>query len=171
MRNPILTSVLLLLVSTLASAQNKPHPVTFDDVATLRSADVVAISPDGKTLLYRVRFGGSKGPENTEWRLMPVAGGESRQLAIPEKFDPVGFTRDGTALYGTYEVDKHAQLATFHLASPNTPAAAAATPVPLTALPRGIHSASDLAGWVALCAAGRSALARSAGRCTHCDRS
>ena len=141
MRNPILTSVLLLLVSTLASAQNKPHPVTFDDVATLRSADVVAISPDGKTLLYRVRFGGSKGPENTEWRLMPVAGGESRQLTIPEKFDPVGFTRDGTALYGTYEVDKHAQLATFHLASPNTPAAAAATPVPLTALPRGIHSA------------------------------
>jgi hypothetical protein len=38
-------------------------------------------------------------------------------------------------------VNKVAQLATYALAAPNTPAAAAATPVPITALPRGIHSA------------------------------
>ncbi len=72
---------------------------------------------------------------------MPTAGGEARSLSIPEKFNPAGFTRDGTALYGTYEVNKHPQLATLQLASPNTPAAAAAMPVPLTAIPRGIHSA------------------------------
>ena len=40
-----------------------------------------------------------------------------------------------------YEVNKMPQLATLPLAPPNTPAAAAATPVPLTALPRGVHSA------------------------------
>ena len=125
----------------LAIAQNAHHPITFDDAATLRHADAIAVSPDGKTLLYRVTFGGPKGPDNTEWDLMPVSGGESRHLAIPEKFNPAGFTRDGAALYGTYEVNKLGQLATLPLASPNTPAAAAATPVPLTALPKGIHSA------------------------------
>ena len=35
-----------------------------------------------------------------------------------------------------------AQLATLALPPANTPAAAAATPVPLTALPRGVHSAN-----------------------------
>jgi dipeptidyl aminopeptidase/acylaminoacyl peptidase len=39
-----------------------------------------------------------------------------------------------------YEINKMAQLATLPLAPANTPAAAAAAPVPLTALPRGIHS-------------------------------
>ena len=100
MRNPILTSVLLLLVSTLASAQNKPHPVTFDDVATLRSADVVAVSPDGKNILYRVGFGAAKGPDKVEWNLIAATGGETHHLNIPETFTPAGFTRDGAALYG-----------------------------------------------------------------------
>ena len=59
---------------------------------------------------------------------------------MPEKFRPYGFTHAGNALYGTYEVSKKPQLATLPLAPPNTPAAAAATPVPLTALPKGIGS-------------------------------
>ncbi len=140
MRNliAILVSSLLPL---LAGAQSKPHPLAFEDLATLHHADVIAVSPDGKTLLYRVRYGGTKGPDNTEWKLMPVTGGESRTLTVPEKFTPAGFTRDGSALYGIYEMNKRAQLATLQLASANTPAAAAAAPVPLTALPRGIHSA------------------------------
>jgi dipeptidyl aminopeptidase/acylaminoacyl peptidase len=141
MRNLASTLAFCLIMPVWAIAQNAHHPITFDDAATLRHADAIAISPDGKTLLYRVTFGGPKGPDNTEWDLMPVSGGESRHLAIPEKFTPAGFTRDGAALYGTYEVNKLGQLATLPLASPNTPAAAAATPVPLTALPKGIHSA------------------------------
>ncbi|MGB8885866.1 MAG: S9 family peptidase [Candidatus Korobacteraceae bacterium] len=141
MRNLVLTFVFWFIIPFLAAAQNVPHPLTFDDAAALRHAGVVAVSPDGKTLLYHVRIGGTKGPDTTEWKLMPTAGGEARSLSIPEKFNPAGFTRDGTALYGTYEVNKHPQLATLQLASPNTPAAAAAMPVPLTAIPRGIHSA------------------------------
>jgi dipeptidyl aminopeptidase/acylaminoacyl peptidase len=141
MRNLMLVSALLFVVSISASAQSTRHPFTFDDVATLRSAHAVAVSPDGKSVLYGVRFGGTKGPDNTEWQLMATAGGESRHLNVPEKFQPKGFTRDGTALYGMYEVNKMAQLATFPLAPANTPAAAAATPAPLTALPKGIHSA------------------------------
>ncbi len=76
---------------------------------------------------------------NGIWSRPPAA--ISRPLTIPEKFQPSGFTRDGAALYGMYEVNKMAQLATLTLPPANTPAAAAATPVPLTALPRGVHSA------------------------------
>jgi len=148
MRSPRFAPVLLfvisiavsLTVSLSAGAQNTRHPFTVDDAASLRSAAAVAVSPDGKSVLSRVHFGGSKGPDNTEWQLIATAGGESRHLTIPEKFKPTGFTRDG-ALYGLYEVNKMWQLATLALAPANTPAAAAATSVPLTALPRGIHSA------------------------------
>jgi dipeptidyl aminopeptidase/acylaminoacyl peptidase len=132
---------LLLAVLSLSWAQNTRHPFTFEDAAALRRATPTAVSPDGKSVLYAVRFGGAKGPDKTEWRLMPVAGGESRELKLPEKFHPTGFTADGSALYGTFQVDKYPQLATMALAVPNTPAAAAATPMPLTALPRGVHSA------------------------------
>ena len=134
--------VLLLAVSIAAAAQSARHPFTVDDAATLHSAAAAAVSPDGKNVLYRVRFGGPRGPDNTEWHLIAAAGGESRHLTVPEKFQPAGFTRDGAALYGMYEVNKMPQLATLLLAPPNTPAAAAATPVPLTALPRGLHYAS-----------------------------
>jgi dipeptidyl aminopeptidase/acylaminoacyl peptidase len=141
MRSPLFASTLLFVVSISATSQSTRHPFTVDDAATLRSAAAIAVSPNGKNVLYRVHFGGSKGPDNTEWQLIAAAGGESRHLTIPEKFKPAGFTRDGAGLYGMYEVNKMAQLATLALAPANTPAAAAATPVPLTALPRGIRSA------------------------------
>ena len=141
MRNVVLVAFIVITATFVVSAQSSRHPFTFDDAATLRSASAVAVSPDGKSALYAVRFGGSKGPTNTEWNLIPIAGGESRHLNLPEKFKPSGFTANGTAFYGLTEVNKMQQLATMPLAPPNTPAAAAATPVPLTALPRGIHSA------------------------------
>jgi dipeptidyl aminopeptidase/acylaminoacyl peptidase len=137
----LLTVVLPLALWSAAVGQNSRHPFTFQDAATLHSASAVAISPDGNTVLYRVQFGAEKGPEKTEWHLIPAAGGESRRLELPEQFKPAGFTHDGSGLYGLYEVSKKQQLATFPLAAPNTPAAAAATPVPLTSLPRGVHSA------------------------------
>ena len=139
MRNCVV--VFFLFVSaTAAIAQNTRHPFTYDDAASLRSASPVAVSPDGQNILYRVRFGGAKGQDQTEWNMIATTGGSSRHLDIPEKFKPAGFTRDGSRLYGTYEINKAGQLATLALAPPNTTAAAAAAPVPLTALPRGIHS-------------------------------
>ncbi len=140
MRRLRFACIFLLWFSITAAAQSTRHPFTFDDAAALHSAAAVAVSPDGKSVLYRVRFGGAKGPDNTEWHLIATAGGESRKLSVPDKFQPAGFTRDGAALYGTFEVNKMAQLATLALAAPNTAAAAAATPVPLTALPKGVHS-------------------------------
>src|ERR1700752_1788951 len=131
-------SFLLLLTVTAAHAQTSRHTFSFDDAASLRSASPVAVSPDGKSILYQVRFGGHKGPSNTEWNLIAATGGESRHLNLPEKFKPAGFTREGTALYGLAEVNKMQQLATLPLAPPNTAAAAAATPVPLTGLPPGV---------------------------------
>src|SRR5579863_521942 len=132
--------VLLIAVSIAGAAQSARHPFTIDDAANLHSAHAVAVSPDGKNILYQVQFGGAKGPEKTEWQLIATSGGESRHLTIPDTFHPAGFTRDGGALYGTYEVNKMAQLATLALAAPGTAAAAAANPVPLTALPKGIRA-------------------------------
>jgi dipeptidyl aminopeptidase/acylaminoacyl peptidase len=132
---------LLLLVAIPAFTQTSRHPFTIDDAATLQRAQPVAVSPDAKNVLYRVRFGGAKGPDTTEWQMIATTGGESRHLNIPESFHPLGFTRDGVALYGTIDVNKTPQLATLPLALPNTPAAAAATPAPLSGLPKGINSA------------------------------
>ena len=141
MRHRVLTIGLWTAVAIACSGQSTRHPFTFDDAANLRSAQSVAVSPDGKSILYQVRYGSAKGPDKTEWHLIGASGGESRHLDIPENFRPRGFTRDGAALYGVYQVNKMGQLATLALAPANTPAAAAATPVPLTALPRGVHSA------------------------------
>lgn len=135
---PILFLFFTISVSTLA--QDSPHPFSIDDAASLHTALAVAVSPDGKNILYSISFGGAKGPDNTEWHIIPPAGGESRKLNIPDKFKPAGFTREG-ALYGTFEVNKMQQLATLPIAPPNTAADAAAIPTPLTSLPRGIHSA------------------------------
>jgi dipeptidyl aminopeptidase/acylaminoacyl peptidase len=140
MRDLVLAAVLLCAVPLASTAQSTRRPFTFDDAKIIHSARAVAVSPDGKSVLYQVTFGGSKGPDSTEWELIPATGGEARHLTIPEKFQPAGFTRDGS-VFGTYEVNKMAQLATLALPPANTPAAAAATPVPLTALPRGVHSA------------------------------
>jgi len=138
------TITVLILISlsapVLATAQTQHHPFSVDDAATLRDAEVVAVSPDGKTVLYKVVHGASKGPDQTEWKLIAAAGGEAQNLNVPEKFEPSGFTGDGKAVYGKFEVDKKGQLVTLALAPPGTPAAAAASPTPVTALPRGIHS-------------------------------
>ena len=139
MRRLVLTAF-CLSVTLFAAAQNTRHPFTADDAATLRHASAVAVSPDGKTILYRVSHGAPKGPDTDEWQLIAVSGGDARHLTLPEHFRPSGFTAGGKSLYGRLQVNKEQQLATLPLAEPNTPAAAAATPTPLTALPRGIGS-------------------------------
>src|ERR1700686_284949 len=124
MRTLALASLLLFAPSISATPQDSRHPFTLADAATLHRAAPVAISPDGKNILYRVMFGGQKGPDKTEWHMIAAAGGDSRPLSIPDEFHPAGFTRDGSALYGTFAVNKMPQLATLPLPPANTPAAA-----------------------------------------------
>ena len=85
MRNVVLVAFVVITATSIVSAQSSRHAFTFDDAATLRSASAVSVSPDGKSALYAVRFGGSKGPTNTEWNLIPIAGGESRHLNLPDR--------------------------------------------------------------------------------------
>jgi dipeptidyl aminopeptidase/acylaminoacyl peptidase len=141
MRTYCLTFGVVLFVAAAVAAQTAPHPFGFDDLAALHNATAIAVSPDGKTVLYRVTFGAAKGPDTNQWNLIPVSGGEPRHLSLPEQYRPSGFTTDGKALYGIMEVNKLAQLARLPLGEPGTPSAAAASPILLTALPRGIHSA------------------------------
>jgi dipeptidyl aminopeptidase/acylaminoacyl peptidase len=105
---------------------------TIEDFTAVREAKPVAVSPDGKSILYGVRSFGDKGPAKLEWRLIPVAGGESRKLELTDKFEPKGFTRDG-ALFGTYKLDDVQQLAIVPLAGPQ--------PTVIISLPRGVDDA------------------------------
>lgn len=90
-------------------AANK-HPFGLDDYSSLRSARAIAVSPDGATVLYQVSWNGDKGPTKHEWHLIGADGANHRKLDLPESFEPAGFTKDGDALYGTYQVDKTSQL-------------------------------------------------------------
>jgi dipeptidyl aminopeptidase/acylaminoacyl peptidase len=133
-------TALILPVAFLASvfstvAHPRPaekHAFAVADWEALRRARAVAVSPDGKSILYRVAYDGDKGPEKHEWRLMDFSGENSRKLELPENFTPSGFLKDGTALFGTYEVEKKEQLAVVPLA--------AGKPTQILALPNGIHA-------------------------------
>lgn len=110
------------------------HPFGLDDYSALRSARVVSVSPDGKKFLFMVSYDGDKGPTKHEWHLIDASGENDRKLELPESFRPQGFSKDGEALYGTYEVDKRGQLALVPLQS--------GKPTQIIALPNGLHSAS-----------------------------
>src|SRR5580658_4067255 len=127
----------LLLALSIASAQTDRHPFSADDWAALRSASVVAVSPDGATILSKTSWGSEKGTGNREWRLIATDGTNPRKLDLPEHFAPAGFTKDGSSLYGSYEVNNLPQFATFQLAGIKK----ASAPALLVALPNGIHSA------------------------------
>jgi Tol biopolymer transport system component len=109
---------LLTIASLVASglfAADK-HSFGLDDYAALRTAQALSVSPDGKTILYQVSYFGPKGPQKHEWFLVAPSGENPRKLDLPEHFEPSGFTKDGSALFGPYEVDKLAQLAIVPLA-------------------------------------------------------
>jgi dipeptidyl aminopeptidase/acylaminoacyl peptidase len=137
MRMPGLAAFLFAsALSAFAQDSVVRHPFTFDDYVAIRNAAPVAVSPDGRTILYRVDSGVSKGKTRKEWKVVDADGANARDLKMPEHFSPSGFTRDG-ALYGPYEVNAVSQLAIVSMAS----GVAAATPSRIIPLPRGIHSA------------------------------
>jgi dipeptidyl aminopeptidase/acylaminoacyl peptidase len=128
-----ITGVLMLcsLVTAPLLAADK-RPFSSGDFTSLRSATPVAISPDGKTILYGVHYFEVKGPAKNEWRTIPAAGGASTKLDLPEKFTPVGFTPDG-ALFGDMQLDDQAQLTLIPMASGKATV--------ILELPRGSHAA------------------------------
>jgi dipeptidyl aminopeptidase/acylaminoacyl peptidase len=103
-----------LALAPSARAAEK-HPFGVDDWAALHSATAVAVAPDGDTILYRVDYGGMKGTENHQWRLIRSDGSHDRSLKLPERFDPFGFTADGTSLYGGFRSGDATQLAVVRL--------------------------------------------------------
>jgi dipeptidyl aminopeptidase/acylaminoacyl peptidase len=130
----------LIALTSLASALATPvsaadkHPFNMDDYAVLRSARAVSISPDGKTILYRVSFAGTTGSaDKHEWHLIGLSGENARKLDLPENFEPSGFTKDGS-LYGIYPVGKFPQLAIVPLGEGKL--------VQILSLPSGIRSAT-----------------------------
>ncbi|HEY6445350.1 MAG TPA: prolyl oligopeptidase family serine peptidase [Acidobacteriaceae bacterium] len=132
---PLLAAVTLFSANAQTPAPAR-HPFTAKDWATLRSAGASAVSPDG-TILYEVTFGAEQGPTHREWWTIQPDGTHAAKLDIPEDFSPMGFTRDGHSLYGSWNVNHLSQFAIFPVADGK------AAPVPTTVvlLPRGIDSA------------------------------
>jgi dipeptidyl aminopeptidase/acylaminoacyl peptidase len=113
-RHPVWPAVLLLAAAVVAAsgsaAADSTHPFGIDDIAALRSAHALAVSPDGKSVLFVVSFQGEKGPARREWHLVGASGENDRKLDLPEPFTPAGFMPDGLALFGTYRIDGKGQL-------------------------------------------------------------
>jgi dipeptidyl aminopeptidase/acylaminoacyl peptidase len=107
---------LIASLSPFSPAADK-HAFGVDDWTGLRSARAVAVSPDGRSILYWAGSGVAKGTTNEEYWLVAPDGTNPRKLILPENFAPFGFTRDGSALYGSVG-EKVKQLATVPLAAP-----------------------------------------------------
>jgi len=125
---------LVLLAAAPPGVAAEKHPFGMGDAAALRSARALAVSPDGTTVLFVVRFDGERGPAKREWHVIGASGDGDRKLDLPESFQPAGFTRDGSALFGIYRVEKKAQLGIVPLDS--------AKPTRIIALANGIGGAS-----------------------------
>ena len=133
MRQAIVVAV-LVATSLVAQTPGK-RPYSPNDWAAQRTAGPVAVSPNGQSILYRVGYGATSGPENHEsWTIHPDGSGAAK-LTLPNGFTPGGFTPSGTALYGTYRVNNQPQFAVF----PLTGNQAAPVPTTVVVLPRGIQ--------------------------------
>jgi dipeptidyl aminopeptidase/acylaminoacyl peptidase len=108
--NRITGALIFFSLSTAPLLAADKRPFASSDFNSLRTATPVAISPDGKTVLFNVHSYEEKGPLKVEWRTVPATGGDSLKLDLPEKFTPSGYARDG-ALVGEYRIDDEAQLA------------------------------------------------------------
>ncbi len=101
---------LVLLAATVVGAQRigaqspASHAPTADDVVTLREARAVAVSPDGKLVLYVVQHFDLSGPAQYEWHTIDPAGTHDQKLNVPDSFNPTGFMPDGQSLFGTYRI-------------------------------------------------------------------
>jgi dipeptidyl aminopeptidase/acylaminoacyl peptidase len=130
----IFACVLLATLSNVRAAGPEKHPFGINDYSALRQARAVAITSDGKTILYVVTYDGEKGPTKREWYLIEASGENKRKLDLPESFEPLGFMKDGTTLYGNFEVAKKGQLGIVPLTSSN--------PTQIISLPNGVHRAT-----------------------------
>jgi dipeptidyl aminopeptidase/acylaminoacyl peptidase len=131
LRSLVAVTIFITAYGVHGATPVEQHPFGLDDYSALHQARAVAVSPDGKSVLYVVSHDGDKGPTKREWRLIDVSGQNSRKLELPEHFTPAGFMRDGTALFGTYEVEGKGQLAVVPLAQDR--------PARILALPNGVN--------------------------------
>jgi dipeptidyl aminopeptidase/acylaminoacyl peptidase len=135
-RRLILVLFPALCVTALAQSSTAQKPFTAANWATIHSAAAAAVSPQG-TILYAVSFGAPAGSTQYQWWTIDAASKAQQQLSLPKGFSPIGFTRDGSRLYGTWKVNGQPQFAIFPLADGKAPSVPAVTVL----LPRGVEGA------------------------------
>src|SRR5450432_4166894 len=132
-------NTLVLLIALVGSSQARSQTgrlFVANDWASLRAAHSVGVSPDGSSLLYEVNHGGEQGPEQNEWWICAPSGANRYKLDLPKNFSPSGFTREGNALYGTWEVSGQSQFAIVSL----NQLSSQSVPLTIALLPRGSRS-------------------------------
>ena len=83
----IIVSFVLLLTSGFLSAEGR-HPITFDDLIGFARVADPQISPDGRWVAYSAaRYSKEKNAGNSDIWIVPLAGGNARQLTQSEKRD------------------------------------------------------------------------------------
>src|SRR5713101_4047280 len=107
----ILTLVLCLLASTLASAQSK-HPFTFEDMMALKRVAEPVPSPDGKWVVFAAQDVDLEANKKTPhiW-IVPLAGGDAKKISNdPAGEDRPRFSPDGKRLIYTSAKDGNSQI-------------------------------------------------------------
>ncbi|PYU96977.1 MAG: S9 family peptidase [Acidobacteria bacterium] len=83
----IIVSFVLLLTSGFLSAEGR-HPISFDDLIGFARVADPQISPDGRWVAYSAaRYSKEKNAGNSDIWIVPLAGGNARQLTQSEKRD------------------------------------------------------------------------------------
>ena len=103
-------AVLFLLISSFAAAQAK-RPFTFEDMMKLKRVAEPYLSPDGKWAAFGVTDVSLEANKKTNhiW-IVPVAGGETRQLTKGKGEDNVRFSPDGKQILFIAEPDGQSQV-------------------------------------------------------------
>jgi dipeptidyl aminopeptidase/acylaminoacyl peptidase len=137
MRPALITILFVSSLATSPAQTTSKHPFAAEDWSILHSAEPQAISVDGQSILYSVNHGAAKGPTQHEWWTIRPDGTHAQKLDLPADFHPEGFTRDASALYGSFKINNQMQFAVFALKG----LSATATPQTAVFLPNGIEAA------------------------------
>jgi len=91
----VFTLLPCLLICSLASAQSK-HPFTFEDMMALKRVNEPVPSPDGKWVVFSaVDVSLDANTKTPHVWIVPIAGGESREIISDQDADRPRWAPDG----------------------------------------------------------------------------